>query len=417
MGELNTEINNVLKSFFREEELFELNRHLFTKNYYKENDFENLNEIDKDQLSVSFSPATERILIDRAITYAKKRMNHEKFAYFLNEIAKVCIAYGKMKLAQEILSNAKKEIKKKDLKAEVYLTIADMYSRNAKWRKSFAAINNAKRIYDKDENLYGIAKCENLLGTIAGDRGEIKKALTHFQNGFNYAEEQNDTAMAATMETNLGIINNIIGNYSEAHRYFNLAIRKFVELKDKRRITEVSHNIALSFLSEELYDLSLEQLDKCINNAIESKYLSILGIAYLNKAQIYIRQDKLKEAAQFLDKALDICSQNNDKLSVADIYKLKGIVSRKHADFIGAKAYFLASIKLNNRLNNQLNLAETFYELAENYKNVSEFDKEKSFLKKSLFIFSKIGESEMIDKIENNLAINERQLSGLDDDE
>ena len=62
----------------------------------------------------------------------------------------------------------------------------------------------------------GIAVCENFMGTIYGERGNIKKAKDHFEMSLSLLNPAKDKSLFGMLEINLGIINNIQGNYDEA---------------------------------------------------------------------------------------------------------------------------------------------------------------------------------------------------------
>ncbi len=91
--------------------------------------------------------------------------------------------------------------------------MGELYSRQAQWSLSFYNIKKSKALFEKQNDFSGIAKCENLLGTIYGDLGDLKKAKTHFEKGLSLIEGKKDIALTGKIEINLGIVNNIQSNY------------------------------------------------------------------------------------------------------------------------------------------------------------------------------------------------------------
>ena len=53
----------------------------------------------------------------------------------------------------------------------------------------------------------------------------------------------------------------------------------------------------------------------------------------------------------------------NERLNIADAYKIKGMIHREMKNFAFADTYLKTSLRMNIELNNQLNIAETCVEL------------------------------------------------------
>ena len=115
-----------------------------------------------------------------------------------------------------------------------------------------------------------------------------------------------------------------------------------------------------------------------------------LGITYLNKALVYILQADFDLASAFNDKAMSIASKINDKLSIAEVYKIKGIISRQKNNFDSSENSLLTSYRLNKDLNNQLNLAEVACELGILFKLKGDQAKGNKYLDEALGYFIKI---------------------------
>ena len=53
----------------------------------------------------------------------------------------------------------------------------------------------------------------------------------------------------------------------------------------------------------------------------------------------------------------------NDRLSIADAYKVKAMIYREMKKFDLAESYFMTSLRLNLELGSQLNAGETYFEV------------------------------------------------------
>jgi tetratricopeptide (TPR) repeat protein len=202
-----------------------------------------------------------------------------------------------------------------------------------------------------------------LLGTLYGEQGNLKKALSHFEKSLSFLNTSRDSALVGMLEINLGIINNIQGNSDQSFTYFQRALVKFEQTHTIYRIAELRHNLGMLFSQKGEYDSALTEFDKSISLSIEAGLLSKLGISFLGKAVIFIQLKDYSLAAGFADKAMEICYNLNDRLSMADIYKVKGIIEKFRGNLKLAENYLLTSLRINQELSNALNRAETLSEL------------------------------------------------------
>ena len=91
------------------------------------------------------------------------------------------------------------------------------------------------------------------------------------------------------------------------------------------------------------------------------------------------------------------------KLSIADLYKIQGIVSRRIKDYSLAEDYFLTSLRINRELKNELNFAETSFELGILYNDLKDVEKAKPYLLDALKFYKKVKSKTEIAKIEEYL--------------
>ena len=363
-----------------------------------------LSDLDRGQLNAQFTPANERFQIDRTVTFAEKKLSTERYHKLLINLGQVCISHGKLNLAYEILTKAKRESRKSDVSAEAMLVLSDFYSRKADWKKSISSVRKAEQLYKKESNKSGTAKCENILGTIYGEQGNLKKAKLHFEKSLASLDKNKDAELAATLEVNIGIIYNIYEEYEKALSYFSKAYDKFREMGNLRRIAELKHNIGMVYTEQKYYHSALSEFDQSIQLALDSGYQTILGLSYLAKANILLNLEEYQIAGAFADKAMEVCHRIDDKLSIADVYKIKGIIERNKKNYQLSENFFLSSLRLNKKMENSLNVAECSYELSVLYEEMERYEEVKSHLEDSLTYYRKIKADEHVRKIEEKLT-------------
>jgi tetratricopeptide (TPR) repeat protein len=154
------------------------------------------------------------------------------------------------------------------------------------------------------------------------------------------------------------------------------------------------------FTKKEEYSEAISDFDYSIDASMRSNYLQNLGITYISKAYVFTRLKDLELAEAFANKAMEIAYKVNDKLSIAEVHKVKGIISRSRRQYELAENSLLTSYRLNKELGNQLNLAETAVELGILYKQKQNQEKITQYFNEALSYFRKINSVSDIQQIE-----------------
>jgi tetratricopeptide (TPR) repeat protein len=149
---------------------------------------------------------------------------------------------------------------------------------------------------------------------------------------------------------------------------------------------------------------ALEAFDEGIEIAKEGMFVSILCLMYLAKSQVLIEKNEIDSAKVFVDKAFEISHIVDDKLTLADIYKVKGAIERRQENFNLAESYLLNSLRINNNLKNDMNIAETSLELAALYKDIDGSKSKKAYLNNALNFYKHINASQKVNEIEAQLG-------------
>ncbi|HVO73190.1 MAG TPA: tetratricopeptide repeat protein [Ignavibacteriaceae bacterium] len=397
-----TELEELLKKYLGDD-CFKINLSSFQANKSTDGVSAKINAFYEDQLRIDMSDCSDRMKIDRTITFSQKKLVPEMFQKFLLELGNICLSGGKLDLAAEIFKKTKNIAGKTAIKAESLLGLADVFTRRANWSRSLSNIADAESLYKKIKDNLGTAKCENFIGIIFSEMGDIETAKEHFLNSLSFIDPERDKEMTAHLETNLGIIDNIRGNFIESLVHFNKALGIYNKMQNKKNAAEVTHNIGMVYLESEEYEMAVAAFDDGINTAKEGHFIPILCLLYHAKSRALVGMNALYYAAEFADKALEISHAIDDKLALADIYKVKGIIERKLKNFKVAEEFLLNSLRINNSLGNEMNIAETSLELALLYENIHNTDSRQFYLKSSLDYYKEINASSKIKKIEELL--------------
>jgi len=408
---LSKEFEIILKKFFSDEEVKSFIQKINLDILKTDNVPLSINNADNETLiTESFFTSKLRLLSDRTITFANKKLEKSDYYKFLIDLGRLLIVEGENNIAAEIFNFLQKNSNdgnyQKSVKPESMLALADIYCRQGLWKEAELYIKKARLYFEKDMNSKGLGKCEHLMGTIYLEQGDLKAAKFRFENCLAYLNVENDKLIAGMVEVNFGIIKDIEGDLEAAYNYYDNSLRIFEEVGDKRRKAEVKYNMGIIYIKRKEYESALNVYDECIALSLDSQYLPILGISYLSKAIIFLETDDLPKAIQYVNRAMEVCYQINNKIAIADIYKVKGIISRKLKDLELSEDFLLTSLRLNRDLNNELNYAETAYELGLLYLNMDNKKEADLFFNESLVFYKKNNARTQIAKIQSHLSIN-----------
>lgn len=400
-----TEIQNLLEEYSVEDDF---NKLIFNSSLSLASDdiSAKISDLYKKQLDIRIEGTSERIQIDRIITFAEKKLESDKFFKFILDLANLCIASGKMDLAKEIFNKINNKTKDKTLKAKSLIGLADVYSRRASWTRSISLVSEAENIYRETNDNAGIADCFNMLGTISGEMGEIEKAKNYFSQSLFLINDESNKELNAKIEANLGVVNSILGNTDEAVEHLESALTIYKKTGDLRRVSESYLNIGLNHFDSQNIDAAVAAYDKGIQIGIENNFFGILALLYLAKSELLVATNDFRMAKEFADKALAISHVLDDKLTVAEIYKVRGIIAREMNDTKMAESYLMISLRINTRQRNGLNIAGTCIELALLYKGLGNQELNNDYLTKALDYSRKTNVVDKVYMIEKMLGVN-----------
>lgn len=400
-------VKNILSNYFDKNQIKEFKKIVFRS--YKSG-IKHKNKIPvsyKQQPGSNLQENTYLLFIDLLLTFATDNLNKAKLIELMLYLGETCIAHGELEIASQIytqiLSKINNEDRLENIAGHSLLALSEINSRQAKWDKSINFINQAKKNFSKQNDIKGIAKCNNMLGTIYGDRGNIKKAKEYFENSLSLLSLQADIALIGMIETNIGILNSIKGDYNESLLYYQRALIKYEQIKDVLRMSQLRHNLGMLYTQKGEYETALIEFDRSVALSIKAGFLPNLALSYLSKSYVYAKSNDLPLASAFADKSLELCRKLNDRLSIADIYKIKGIIERKLRHYDLSENYFLTSLRINTELENILNHAETMAELGELYIEIHKKEEANKCLKAALKDYKKMGADLHIKEIAGRL--------------
>ena len=304
-----------------------------------------------------------RIQIENLITLTEKELPKIKYVDLYLYLSKQSINIGLFGLAEDILTLLTGKIENNsrlnDYLANVYFNLGEISFRQGHWKKAESFIHKAKKIFNAEMNRAGVFKCNNLLGAILGEKGDLNKALKSFTKSLQEVDPKKEKYLYSMIESNLGVLYQAVHRFDESLLYLNRALIYFEQIKDFVRVSEIKYNLANLFYFKKNYSEAISRLDEAILAANSAENIPFLCLCLVTKADSLLHLNDIKMASAIINIAMGISSKINDRLSIAEVYKIKGKIELELNNLEYAENLLLTSMRLNKESENSYNLAET----------------------------------------------------------
>jgi tetratricopeptide (TPR) repeat protein len=339
---------------------------------------------------------------DTIIFQAGKCLLKSDYLLLLNEIAVKTIQYGEFKRGKETLFLILKITDKKDQDstAEVLRKLGNIEFYTNNFTRARKYFDKSLSLFTKVDNKLGIVSIKNVLGAVLVEEGRFYEGEIHLIQARKIATESKFSDLIARINMNLGNIYNMRGSTEDAINCYQKALSaNHDNNQDLLSIIYMNFAIAYKFMQD--YKKAGDYLDKVqeINKQINNCYQK--GLFYLTKAEVACLQGELSVATAFVTSAFAIFTEIGDRLSIADAYKILGMVNRRNKNFDIALSYFENSKRIYEMITNPINLAETLVEMAKLYVDMGDQSLAKKVIKKAIKNFQKIGGDRKVEYTRN----------------
>lgn len=230
----------------------------------------------------------------------------------------------------------------------------------------------------------GQGRTTYLMGFTYVDMGLYELADSFLAIAEQKFSEINDTRNLAKISNGRGSRHYMTGNYWLSANHFAKAAAAFDELKDTTN-SLISYGNLLAVLGQINNHSRAEVLGKKVLEIAEQRKDS-QQISYTMQGLVnnLVYQNKLDEAATYINKLFIIGSTNRDQNVAAEIYSTLGTYYYKRGDFARAADYFNISIQKAESLDNKYQVANHYNSAGQAYYRMREFAKARESLLKGM---------------------------------
>ena len=146
------------------------------------------------------------------------------------------------------------------------------------------------------------------------------------------------------------------------------------------------------------------EFDESIKLATKLHNVNILATASLGKANTCYQKGDPRLALIFVNQALHYYGICNDRNGIADAYKVKGMIHREMKQYSVALSLFQTSLSLNAELKNELNTAETHFEMGELEVKRKDQQRAREAFEQALEHFTNVGTTKEVERTKKELS-------------
>jgi tetratricopeptide (TPR) repeat protein len=342
---------------------------------------------------------------DTIVYHAAKCLGKTDYAGLLYDIGESAINYGEFKRGKEILHIALKNAgqKNKEFAANILRKLGNIEFYTNDFQTAQKYFKRSLKLFTRIDNKVGIVSIKNVIGALLVEEGKFYEGEIHFIQARKMAEEVKVPEMIAKANMNLGIIYNMRGLYEGAITCFQKALDANLG-QDTELLSNIYLNFACTYKFTQEYNTSIEYLDKALDLIQETNNRYQKGLVYLLKAEVKCLQGELSVGTALVTSAFAIFNESGDRLSTAEAYKILGMINRQSKNYDISLSYFENSRRIYEKITNPINLAETLVEMVKLYADTGEKSLAKKTLSLAIRNFQKIGADTKVEHIKSHFG-------------
>ncbi|MFZ9503156.1 MAG: tetratricopeptide repeat protein [Cyclobacteriaceae bacterium] len=215
------------------------------------------------------------------------------------------------------------------------------------------------------EDANGMAASYNNLGVAYKNQGALDKALENYLTAESIYRKTGNRDGAAATHNNIGTIYSLKKDFEKSKQFFEESLKAFSELKDSSRLIITLNNLGNVYSDLGKYQEALDFFNQSteISEALKLEPTDAL----LNTGNVLIRQNKAKEALEFLAKAAEKSTGENDQLTLMNVKSSTANALLLLGDLKGSERNLLEALNICRTLQAFYFEPQIFKTLAETY--------------------------------------------------
>jgi tetratricopeptide (TPR) repeat protein len=242
-------------------------------------------------------------------------------------------AYSRMGNAKEILSqyNEALALQQKSLAirsqlkdsigiANCYRNLGSIYSAKRNFKKAKQQHLKALQIFNVLNYTKGIAASYKNLGIIEECTGNYGLAKNYYAKALSIEQSMHNLKGVATTLANMGNLDQLTSDYIQAIEKYLAALKIFDEIGEKQLLAYSYGNISIIYLRMKEFEKANLYNQKCLDLSVNLENIASQANCYSLKGSILADQNFYKEAIDAYTKGVALYNSIDDTLSNATLY-------------------------------------------------------------------------------------------------
>ena len=291
--------------------------------------------------------------------------------------------------------HAAKQINDIKGEADALYNRGGIYIYSGKYDTALINFKKALSIYTKINEKKSIVKSHIGIAVTYWKISDYNKALSYNKKALEVSNEIQYKEGKALAFNNLGLIYNNLGDYDKTLQYFIKSLKLFEELKSDSQ-AGVLINIGVIF-AESLneYEKALYYYFKALKT-VKKKMSKKTAVVFCNIGNVYTKMENYEKADEYLNKALKLYKQFDDKNGIAYIFMNFGIIFEQKGNYELSEENYLKSEEIFTEINDNYNISLINNLIAEINLKMHNYNESQKNLKKSRIIAKQIGAKELL---------------------
>ena len=324
--------------------------------------------------------------------------------------------YNKLAFSQSIVGERKeaeinltkaleycRKTKDKDNESLILMSMGNLYGDMGKWDKAIGYFQDSLLIGEEVNNLKRKARIIKSMGVVYLFKGDTERGYKYLKDSLKICEEIKAEALYAMVLNNIGIYYDMVGEWENAVKYYKKSLSISKKLNNIIQMSNTMGNLGFAYSSLNVSEQAIYYFKESIKISERIGDIYNKGINYIHLGEEYLKKDKFKEVKYYISNAEKIFKELEDKLGLADIFKLKAILCKKQKYWEKSEEYFKRAIKIYSRQGDRLNEGETYYEWGDMFVLKKDADSARKRLIISKKILGSIGARKHLGEIEEKL--------------
>jgi putative nucleotidyltransferase with HDIG domain len=209
-----------------------------------------------------------------------------------------------------------------------------------------------------------LASAQNCLGIVHQALGQLELAETFYLEAQALAMKAGNKRLMVMIDQNLGTVASIRGDTVAALDRYQAALTCYRALDDDIGAARALNNIAMAHVDLKQYALAEEAFNSALMAAENRRDAETLGTLQLNRADLYLKQDRFDDARACLDQAFEIFGRLGSTSGIGETYKAYGVLYRQSGKLHLADAHLSLVAELAQQADHPLLEAEAERESA-----------------------------------------------------